>query len=137
MPEQIPQLLKMPHCLLSAFSRPLPPWPGVIIMLLESRNHDLFLISITSQHLEKRRLADNRINRIEKKKKADMKGFPGSISSMRCYQTATSCSIYTALKSVIHERMFLTVDIATFSACFVRLFLALHRIPNFFWHLLL
>lgn len=44
-------------------------------------------------------------------------------------QTATSCSIYTTtLKSLIYERMSLTVVTSAFSACFVRLSLAVQAV---------
>lgn len=136
MPQQIPQLLKMPHSLLSAFSKPLPPCPGIIIVQLESRNHDLFLITVTLQHLEMTKHADGRIDfRIKKRHRRILR--PHSAIDQSAQWRATTRSdfllhFYNSIKvidlweDVSHSRNLCI----WYTVCFGTLFLAVHTIPT-------
>lgn len=100
MPERIPRLLKMPHSLLSAFSQPLPAVPGLYYH--ESRNHGLFLISITSQHLEKPRCPDNGINFPKKKKKGTRTDFEAHSAIDQSAQWGATADSYFLLHLYIN-----------------------------------
>lgn len=124
MPQHIPQLLKMPHSLLTAFSQPLLPDPAIIIMQLESGNHDLLLIWMSVQHLEMTKHADKQTWFSELNRHME-----GSLSLLINHLSIgilqTSCSSFTTLKSVIYERT--EISAWVFSP---ELFMAVQTIPS-------
>ena len=134
--EQIPQLLKMPHSLSSAFSQPLPPCPGrryyhaAVVPKSWPLPHQH---NIAALRKDKSRRQQNQFQN-KKGTHKDFEAYSAIDQSAQwgaTPQTATSCSIYTTtLKSLIYKRMFFTVDSSSDSTRFVRLFWAVHRIPT-------
>lgn len=100
----------MSHLLLSVFSQPLSSCPGIVIMQLESGNHDLFLI--TALRDDKTQRQQNRFQN----KKATWQDFEADSAinqTAHWAQTATPCSNFTTSKS------------STLSICFVICFICI------------
>lgn len=126
----MPQLLKMPHSLLSALSQPLPPCPDVIIVQLESRNHDLFLTAFTLQHLEMTKHADSGIDfRIKKGHRRILR--PHSATDRSAQWRATTRGDFLLQVIDLWEDVSHSGNLCIwYTVCFCTLFLAVHTIPT-------